>query len=59
MYFASISSSEDLPASSALAELTGIGESRREVEYRPKIPIETFDFIVVDECHRSIYNLWR
>ena len=23
------------------------------------IPIETFDFIIVDECHRSIYNLWR
>jgi type I restriction enzyme R subunit len=43
----------------SLAELTGIGEARREVEYNPKIPIETFDFIVVDECHRSIYNVWR
>ncbi|MBA4189519.1 MAG: restriction endonuclease subunit R [Planctomycetaceae bacterium] len=30
-----------------------------DVEYNPKFPIETFDFIVVDECHRSIYNLWR
>lgn len=30
-----------------------------EVEYNPKVPIETFDVIVVDECHRSIYNLWR
>jgi type I restriction enzyme R subunit len=29
------------------------------VGYNPAIPIETFDFIVVDECHRSIYNLWR
>ena len=29
------------------------------VGYNPSIPIETFDFIVVDECHRSIYNLWR
>ena len=29
------------------------------VEYNPNIPIETFDFIVTDECHRSIYNLWR
>lgn len=29
------------------------------VEYNPRIPIETFDFIVTDECHRSIYNLWR
>lgn len=31
----------------------------REVSYNPEIPIETFDFIVTDECHRSIYNLWR
>lgn len=29
------------------------------VEYNPNIPIETFDFIITDECHRSIYNLWR
>lgn len=29
------------------------------VIYNPKIPIETFDFVVIDECHRSIYNLWR
>jgi len=29
------------------------------VVYNPHIPIETFDFIVTDECHRSIYNLWR
>lgn len=29
------------------------------VEYNPKIPIETFDVIITDECHRSIYNLWR
>ena len=27
--------------------------------YNPAIPIETFDFIVTDECHRSIYGLWR
>ena len=29
------------------------------VEYNPGIPIEEFDFIITDECHRSIYNLWR
>ncbi|MCY3809571.1 MAG: DEAD/DEAH box helicase family protein [Gemmatimonadetes bacterium] len=29
------------------------------VEYTPDIPVETFDFIVIDECHRSIYNVWR
>ena len=28
-------------------------------EYNPDIPIETFDVILTDECHRSIYNLWR
>jgi type I restriction enzyme R subunit len=29
------------------------------VEYDPKMPIDFFDFIVIDECHRSIYNLWK
>lgn len=29
------------------------------VEYTADVPIEQFDFIVVDECHRSIYNLWK
>lgn len=29
------------------------------VVYNPAIPLETFDVIVTDECHRSIYNLWR
>lgn len=28
------------------------------VVYSEKLPIEFFDFIVIDECHRSIYNLW-
>jgi len=30
-----------------------------QVTYNPRIPIEMFDFIVTDECHRSIYHLWR
>src|SRR6266550_1855451 len=29
------------------------------VVYNANVPIETFDFIITDECHRSIYNLWR
>lgn len=29
------------------------------VEYSAKNPVEQFDFIIIDECHRSIYNLWR
>lgn len=29
------------------------------VVYNPKIPPEFFDFVFIDECHRSIYNLWQ
>jgi type I restriction enzyme R subunit len=29
------------------------------VEYNPDVPPETFDVVIVDECHRSIYGLWR
>ncbi len=40
-------------------ELSPEGDKPMEVSYNPAIPIETFDFIITDECHRSIYNLWR
>ena len=43
----------------SLNELASIRERPKEVAYNPQIPIETFDFVVVDECHRSIYNVWR
>lgn len=29
------------------------------IAYNEKLPIDFFDFVVIDECHRSIYNLWR
>ncbi len=29
------------------------------VVYSAQNPIEQFDFIIIDECHRSIYNLWK
>ncbi|KXS46775.1 MULTISPECIES: type I restriction endonuclease subunit R [Methanohalophilus] len=29
------------------------------VVYNENVPIEEFDFVVIDECHRSIYNLWQ
>ena len=29
------------------------------VDYNPDIPIDMFDVIITDECHRSIYHLWR
>jgi type I restriction enzyme R subunit len=36
---------------------TGIDEPV-EVTYNPEVPIETFDYIIIDECHRSIYGRW-
>ncbi|MEJ2475801.1 MAG: DEAD/DEAH box helicase family protein, partial [Desulfobacterales bacterium] len=36
-----------------------INKEPRPVSYNPDIPIEEFDVIIIDECHRSIYNLWR
>ena len=47
-----------------LEELSGfdLDSVRRDpppVEYNLDVPIETFDVIIVDECHRSIYTLWR
>jgi len=35
------------------------GTADRPIVYNPDIPIETFDVIIVDECHRSIYGVWR
>ena len=29
------------------------------VAYNPAVPIEAFDVIIVDECHRSIFGVWR
>ena len=31
----------------------------QKVPYNQNIPIDTFDLIIVDECHRSIYGKWR
>ena len=43
----------------SLAELGSLFKEPEPIDYNPDIPIETFDVIVTDECHRSIYNLWR
>jgi type I restriction enzyme, R subunit len=46
------------------AEETNLNEYRQReppppVSYNEKVPVEFFDFVVIDECHRSIYNLWK
>jgi len=43
----------------SLFSVSPFEEKPKEMSYNPQIPIETFDFIITDECHRSIYHLWR
>jgi type I restriction enzyme R subunit len=40
-------------------ELAFEAKTPTPVGYNEKVPIEFFDFVVIDECHRSIYNLWK
>lgn len=30
-----------------------------DVVYNPRLPLESYDVIIIDECHRSIYGVWR
>ncbi|VAX04534.1 Type I restriction-modification system, restriction subunit R [hydrothermal vent metagenome] len=45
---------EENPAESALKPKEPL-----PVVYNPKVTPEFFDFVIIDECHRSIYNLWQ
>lgn len=40
-------------------EVQQTAKQEKLVRYNPAVPVESFDFIVIDECHRSIYNLWK
>ena len=58
----SILKDEDLDEGSeetSFAEfVTAESKAPKEVVYNEKYPPEFFDCIIVDECHRSIYNVW-
>ncbi|QHE77140.1 type I restriction endonuclease subunit R [Hydrogenophaga sp. PBL-H3] len=43
----------------SLNEVMPAAKAPKPVRYNPAVPVEAFDFIVIDECHRSIYNLWK
>jgi type I restriction enzyme R subunit len=43
----------------SLNEVQQIASQEKFVRYNPAVPVEAFDFIIIDECHRSIYNLWK
>lgn len=48
-------SAEDL----SLNEVQQTASQQKFVRYNPAVPVESFDLIIIDECHRSIYNLWK
>ncbi|HEY1943498.1 MAG TPA: DEAD/DEAH box helicase family protein [Roseiarcus sp.] len=41
------------------AERRQLGSKPLPVVYNAALPPEFFDVVIIDECHRSIYNLWR
>lgn len=41
------------------AEMVQQSRAPLPVAYNAKLPPEFFDFIFIDECHRSIYNVWQ
>src|SRR6185437_13891823 len=54
------------PEFDAAAEEEGASRTLRTLQreplrvvYNPAVPIELFDVVITDECHRSIYQLWR
>lgn len=58
----SILSGESIDESAEDASFNEVQESVKQeklVRYNSAVPVETFDFIIIDECHRSIYNLWK
>lgn len=58
----SILSGEPIEESAEDISLNEMQQSARQeklVRFNASVPIETFDFIIIDECHRSIYNLWK
>lgn len=60
--FYSILKGEDLDEKAEETNPAEIKWEKREpvpVVYNPKTPAEFFDFVIIDECHRSIYNLWK
>lgn len=55
-------SGEDVPEADAETDAEGVPDEPAapvDVVYNAAVPPETFDLIVVDECHRSIYGKWR
>ncbi len=58
----SVLKGKDLPADAdeeSTEGTEGLFKDPEPIGYNPSVPIETFDVVITDEAHRSIYNLWR
>jgi type I restriction enzyme, R subunit len=49
----------ELDERSTFEGLGALAGTPAPVGYNPALPPEYFDIIFIDECHRSIYSLWR
>ncbi len=54
----SILKGEELNETEEETPLSSDDRQTKEAVYNEKYPPEFFDCIIVDECHRSIYNVW-
>ncbi len=54
----SILKGEELDETEEQTPLSFDDRQAKEAVYNEKYPPEFFDCIIVDECHRSIYNVW-
>ncbi len=54
----SVLKGEELNEAEEETPLSSDDKQTKEVVYSEKNPPEFFDCIIVDECHRSIYNVW-
>ncbi|MDE1837176.1 MAG: DEAD/DEAH box helicase family protein [Euryarchaeota archaeon] len=50
---------EELEEGSLWGTSAGLLERPAEVRYNPGLPPEFFDVVFIDECHRSIYTVWK
>src|SRR5262249_2458664 len=49
----------DLEEGSQFDTMANLVREPVPVKYNPTLPVETFGVLFTDECHRSIYDLWR
>lgn len=57
--FSQLSGTELSEEEEEASSFEGGSSPPKSVGYNPGFPPESFDIVIVDECHRSIYGTWR